>query len=815
MKPAVALRLAVVVAIGAAAALQTGSARALVPPPGEPPPSGITRVDPALAGKAVPGTSKPSAAGPKAASFTPDTRVNTNAASFARPQVEPSVTSNPTSRNVQVAGYADSVADDVPGVSRSTDGGKTWVAPTGGSLLANPPGLIWGDRASAGHIASGDSAVTWSTANTVYFSTLGFQDNSNPPTTGVCNVGGLYVYRSTDGGNTWTLPAGGPAVPNTNTVFRDKEYIAADSNPSSPRAGYVYMVWDDDEYTGCPQNFSSNFSTRRIMFSRSADGGATWSPPATLASGCLVAAIPAVGVDGSVYVTWYDCNSGNREVVRKSADGGVTWSPVVAAGSGFQSCPNPLPGASFRVNGPFPTIATDPTSASRVFVAWSSCTPTSQADVFFSRSTDGGATWSPTPLRVNDDAANNPRDQFFPWITVDDTGVVRAMWGDDRLDLVNAGGHNYDIFEAASTDHGASFGPNVRVTTQSSNPDNDFGGTFIGDYFGMAPCGTPVWTDTRNISEDIYGSGLDADGNGAVDGCGPAVSAAVLDSVDFDGNHLTDIGALYRGRSPQDSLWYAPGTFSIYFGATSDIPVPGDYNGDGKTDAAIYRPATAPGNGLWYGPATGLAQIAIQMNLGNPGDIPIPGDYDGDGKTDPAIYRPSTGLFFAVLSGGGTKSSTFGGPNDVPVPRDYDGDGKTDFAIYRQDATSQHLGLWYAPLSGGGVYQIYFGAPGDKPVPGDYDGDKKAEAVIFRDTTGLWYGPKSSGGLFQLPLGQTGDIPIPGYYDNNLVMDPAIYRPSTGLWFALLSGGGTARVDGLGTPTDVPVQKRPTLAGGL
>jgi hypothetical protein len=118
-------------------------------------------------------------------------------------------------------------------------------------------------------------------------------------------------------------------------------------------------------------------------------------------------------------------------------------------------------------------------------------------------------------------------------------------------------------------------------------------------------------------------------------------------------------------------------------------------------------------------------------------------------------------------------------------------------------------------LSGGGVYQIYFGAPGDKPVPGDYDGDKKAEAVIFRNSTGLWYGPKSSGGLFQLILGQAGDVPIPGYYDNNLVMDAAIYRPSTGLWFALLSGGGTTRIDGLGLSTDVPVQKRPALAGGL
>jgi thermitase len=291
----------------------------------------------------------------------------------------------------------------------------------------------------------------------------------------------------------------------------------------------------------------------------------------------------------------------------------------------------------------------------------------------------------------------------------------------------------------------------------------------------------------------------------------PAFNWAANPSVDFDGDHVTDLGALYRGLSPQDSLWFAPGTFQIYFGATTDVPVPGDYNGDGRTDAVIYRPST----GLWYGPQTGASQIVIQMTLGQAGDIPIPGDYDGDGKTDPAIYRPSSGMFFAVLSGGGTKSSTFGAAGDVPVPRDYDGDGKTDFAIYRANA-SNGLGLWYAPLSGGGVYQIYFGAATDVPVPGDYNGDKKAEAVIFRPSTGLWYGPyNGASGLFQLTLGQTGDVPIPGYYDANQAEDPAIFRPSTGLWFAALSGGGSARVDGLGQPADVAVQKRPTLTGGI
>jgi PASTA domain len=460
--------------------------------------------------------------------FTANALVSANAASLSRPQAEPSIASDPLNRNVMVVGYADSVTDVFPGVSRSTDGGKSWRAPTGGALLPSPPGLSWGDRTSVGHIAGGDSALAWGTGDTVYFATLGNQDNTKPPTSGVCNVGGLYVYRSTDGGNTWTLPVNGPALPNTQTIFRDRDHIAADSHPSSSHAGTVYLAWSDDQYAGCPHNFGANFVTRQIMFSRSTDGGVSWSTPISLGSGCLEAAIPAVGADGSVYVAWFDCNirGGDRELVRKSTDGGASFSPAVAAGSGLARCPDPLPGARFRLSGEAaPTIATDPTDAARVYVAWSSCTPAAQADVFLSRSTDGGATWS-SPLRVNDDGTSNPRDQFFPAITVDDQGVVRAMWGDDRLDTVNPGGHNYDIFAAASTDHGASFGANVRVTTQSSDPDVDNGGTFIGDYWDLAPCGTPVWGDTRNGNQDIYAAGLDQNGDGIVDDCvtGPPVN---------------------------------------------------------------------------------------------------------------------------------------------------------------------------------------------------------------------------------------------------------------------------------------------------
>jgi putative transposon-encoded protein len=138
------------------------------------------------------------------------------------------------------------------------------------------------------------------------------------------------------------------------------------------------------------------------------------------------------------------------------------------------------------------------------------------------------------------------------------------------------------------------------------------------------------------------------------------------------------------------------------------------------------------------------------MIMGESGDVPVPGDYDGDGKTDPAIYRPSLGMFFAVLSGGGTLSQTFGLSGDVPVPRDYDGDGKTDPAVYRSGGGSGGQALWYARLSTGGVYQASNGSAGDVPVPADYNGDGRADPVVFRASSGLWTGPYN---------GVTGAVP--------------------------------------------------------
>jgi hypothetical protein len=69
-----------------------------------------------------------------------------------------------------------------------------------------------------------------------------------------------------------------------------------------------------------------------------------------------------------------------------------------------------------------------------------------------------------------------------------------------------------DVFLAQSTNKGASFLKNVRVTTQSWDPAVDApidgsGQQFIGDYQGLAADNHfvhPFWNDTRTGKQEIF-----------------------------------------------------------------------------------------------------------------------------------------------------------------------------------------------------------------------------------------------------------------------------------------------------------------------
>ncbi|MEO7021285.1 MAG: hypothetical protein ABI234_14100, partial [Ktedonobacteraceae bacterium] len=100
-------------------------------------------------------------------------------------------------------------------------------------------------------------------------------------------------------------------------------------------------------------------------------------------------------------------------------------------------------------------------------------------------------------------------NQFQPQLAVAPDGVVSISFFDTRQDQHH---RLIDVYLAQSTDHGASFLPNVRVTTQSWNPTvgapiDTSGSLFIGDYQGLAADNTfvhPFWNDPRSGNQEIF-----------------------------------------------------------------------------------------------------------------------------------------------------------------------------------------------------------------------------------------------------------------------------------------------------------------------
>jgi hypothetical protein len=399
-----------------------------------------------------------------------DVRVNQDATGL--PQTEISIAVNPTNPLNLVAAWNDvepARLAHMIGEGFSFDGGHTWQ-----SQVFDFPQII----------EAADPAVAVDGLGTFYVSMNPFINSfacANPED---CR---LWIMKSTDGGRTFTGPLDAGR-------FTDKPYIGAD-----PVTNALYAVG-----TGVIGN-----KVIGTMFVMSLDGGATFTSPVALddqnsrGSG----AVPVSGPNGEVYVMWEKPFDPTGLFLNRSLDGGRTWLK-----KGISVAPIQLPPADMNggfVNHDFPSMAVDRTNGAhrgRIYVVWDDVRFGSP-DILLTYSDDRGSTWS-APIRVNNDAAGNGADQWFPWVAVDDTGAVQVSFLDRRNDPNNL---LFSEFLATSTNGGASFGPNIRVSDGLFGPGSGVFNDY--DYTGLAAGGGrlhPIWSDGRNGDMDVFTRDLNA-----------------------------------------------------------------------------------------------------------------------------------------------------------------------------------------------------------------------------------------------------------------------------------------------------------------
>jgi hypothetical protein len=395
-------------------------------------------------------------------------------------------------------------------IGHTTDGGHTWTSLFKDPVSSNGQPCIGSDPSVAYSLRDG----------AFYLTTLCFQLSSP--------LSEVQVWKSVDGGMTWTpspkastvITNLGPGGSINGSVFYDKELVAVDNNPASPFFGRIYVTFikfhmllpsGRSDYCPAQEAFTNAIPT-------SDPAAATWShaaimPDAPGSGGVGLSAnqwaIPVADSNGGLDVSFVseDCNTSYDRALlfKRSSDGGTSFGPLMRINKPGQFADNPnredlLPAKHARI-GISPSMAFDPSRNLLLYAYQNNIDrAVSGADISLQTSADFGRTWSNARfISIAKSGAPAPRDQFFPWLSVDQSGNFHAIWYDNRTDPANK---LIRTFQALSTDGGRTW-TNFNISTAAWNPDKSFFscGCFIGDYNGLAASNQaiyPVWTDGRN-----------------------------------------------------------------------------------------------------------------------------------------------------------------------------------------------------------------------------------------------------------------------------------------------------------------------------
>lgn len=315
---------------------------------------------------------------------------------------------------------------------RSTDNGVSWSSETADVMISADDGQ---DVSSVGDKpygmatdSQGDIFIVW--AEDLHDAPNDYQE--------------IMLLKSTDQGVTWIHSDSDFNISYDGDPYNDAfdPDIAIDNNDN------IYVVWHQRPVS----------DTSEIHISISTDGGDTWSGTAAdryisyrsghIASNPFIAVAP----NDDIYVVWDERTDPNditsyKILYGKSTDGGATFNSETAdlvTSTGIRSASDAY-------------MVIDPSG--NIHVTWQATQATASPflyEIFYTGSTDGGATWSGLAgPQIVDFGAIDGSSAFNHAMAVNSSGDLIAVWNETPINFNDA-----EVWTSYSTDGGLTWSGN-------------------------------------------------------------------------------------------------------------------------------------------------------------------------------------------------------------------------------------------------------------------------------------------------------------------------------------------------------------------
>lgn len=412
-------------------------------------------------------------------------RVSSNSSTVIEAEV--SIAYDPNDSNNIVLSYIEEAGGMQCPVYYSSNGGQSWTRSS-----FNTMSILSQDYSGGFLQGGGDPVFAWDKNGKLYMAWIYSVINSSFDT----SYFNLYWAYSNNKGKTWSVESApnrfigrGAMDPNSQQLFgnvyegiTDREWLAVD-NSGGPNQGNLYCSFLYEPSSGNMNLFGTGVKTKQA-------NNNSFDSTVLVYNGETQFANVQVDGQGKVHVAFSDLFNG-AVVYASSTDAGASFSSPVVVGSGV----NMFGQTGFLHDRENAATNLAIASDGSLHCVWSQYDNAPVA--YYSRSVDGGATWSP---QLDMSQTYNLTYTAMPTVAADD-GVSISFYGTDGNDSTS-------YYQVNSSDNGLNLGSLSKISLKPTYFPAYSGNEFFGDYNRSVRAGCSdysTWCDGRSgMGPKIY-----------------------------------------------------------------------------------------------------------------------------------------------------------------------------------------------------------------------------------------------------------------------------------------------------------------------